>query len=314
MLNLIKTNANTAFPGCYFYGRWLSTGQENYTTNLGAGFFCHAVKPTKIDLYFIRQTTPQVVAWRVNNRPFHREVISDKPITLYLAAATNLQVVMSGNTDQANVWTNTAGFSLIAINSSEPLLAVKPGGPRFTFIGDSITAGCWVAGKTPAIDYRAETSYAALTAEYFGALDQRIAYSAAGICRPGQGHVPSALDFYNKINSTTMCPVPASDLIIINLGTNDWRLEQVQVKRAFAKLLDNLCHQFSRSRLVILISFSQRCAPTIRQVGRHYQVQIIETSAWNLTYTDQVHLDQNGSQMAAQCLVAALQHKFKFLQ
>ncbi len=61
----------------------------------------------------------------------------------------------------------------------------------------------------------------------------------------------------------------------------------------------------------MLIPFSQTFAPIFRQTAKQFtNVQLIETKDWHLSYTDGLHPDANGSQLAGNYLAKSLQQLY----
>lgn len=106
---------------------------------------------------------------------------------------------------------------------------------RIEFIGDSITCGYGDLGTDPAQhfspDLEDETiAYGALTAQALGAEHTAIAYSGIGLLRDRRGattdQMPARFEraLANDATSLQLNPTPAPDVVVINLGTNDFAL------------------------------------------------------------------------------------------
>jgi lysophospholipase L1-like esterase len=106
---------------------------------------------------------------------------------------------------------------------------------RIEFIGDSITCGYGDLGTDPAQhfspDLEDETiAYGALTAQALDAEHTAIAYSGIGVLRDRRGsttdQMPTRFERALANDSTSRQPhaTPAPDVVVINLGTNDFAL------------------------------------------------------------------------------------------
>ncbi len=140
-----------------------------------------------------------------------------------------------------------SAFSKIGIVSlsadGEPRPTAQPT-RRMEFIGDSITCGFGIEGKSADERFRTETenpckTYAALTAEYFGAEYNLISWSSIGVysssCSPDADKpadewvMPMLYDFTDIGVENILGSEPelwdfesfVPDVIVINLGTND---------------------------------------------------------------------------------------------
>ncbi len=175
------------------------------------------------------------------------------------------------------------------------------------FIGDSITAGCWVVGNHPAADYRPETNYAGICADLLNVDSVRIAYSAGGVLRPATGGVPTADVFLGKIDNQTLWTPNHPDLNVINLGVNDRRFPLTQFIAAFDLFIQQVKLTFPHTPLAIIIPFSQTFASAIRTIATKHDCSIIETKTWHHSFTDGLHPDQAGAITEGKMLAQALQ-------
>lgn len=312
-MDYAQTTANNPVTTAYFQGRWVAKtiGQTPvmYTTNLGAAFWFQVQQATYV-IVDVLKTTPSSswLAIQIDGLPYQRVAVADLPYRLTLDGQRHIiRVVMSGNTDDDQVWTENAGFAIKALQTDGELAAIKPGQHSITWLGDSITAGCWVAGRTPATDYRGEANYAAIASDLLNARDVRVAYSAIGLTRAGKGGVPTLPDAMTMLDAqTTWQPTP-TDVVVINVGTNDGLAGAAGFTKAFSQFLNQVQALYPNSRLAVLIPFSQRFDRVIRQVVPTFNdIDLIETADWSLTKTDQTHLDLAGSQVAGQQVAATL--------
>jgi len=311
------TTANNPVMTAYFQGRWAAKELQQTPvmtrTNLGAEFWLQVTGASYITLAFLNWTT--ISSWlavQIDGLPYQRFPVASAPIRLTLDAAPHiLRVVMSGNTDEDQVWTTAASFAVKGVQTDGELAAIKPGRHSITWIGDSLTAGCWVAGRQPAEDYRGEANYAAIASDLLDARNVRLAYSAIGLSKPGTGGVPPLPDVLTALDrSTPWEPVP-TDVVVVNVGTNDGRLTADEFAAQLRQFLNQVQTLYPNSRLAVMIPFSQRFDRIIRSVVASFmQIDLIETATWEPTTTDHIHLDSTGSQVAGQLTAAALRQLY----
>jgi lysophospholipase L1-like esterase len=145
------------------------------------------------------------------------------------------------------------------------LLSPPPPPPRrIEFVGDSVTAGFGVLGRDERCPFSPDTesfslSFAALTAAALGAEPVAVAWSGRGACRnyadePGE---PMPVLF-----ERTLPALPASrwdfgrftpDVVVINLGTNDFSLGVSPGERftaAYLGLVRRVHEVYARARVV----------------------------------------------------------------
>ncbi len=238
--------------------------------------------------------------------------MTNDPLWLTLDGRPHVvRVVLSGNTDEDRVWDGNQGFTVKALTTDGELQPVWLGRHSVTWIGDSLTAGCWVMGKNPAEDYRAEANYAAVASDLLNARNVRIAYSAVGLSKPGTGGVPVLPEVLTAVDSkTTWQPVP-TDLVVINVGTNDRHTDDTTFTVVLRRFLNQVQTLYPNSRLAVMIPFNQNFAAIIRAVVAEFmQLQLIETATWQLSTTDGVHLDLAGSRMAGELTAQALRTQY----
>jgi len=305
--------ANNPLMTAYFQGRWavkhLQSVPVMYTTNLGAELWFQVKAASYVTLDFLKLTvTSQWLAIQIDGLPYQRIAITTTPYTIVLDHQPHLvRVVMSGNTDADQVWTQPAGFAIQRLQTDGTLAAVRPGRHSITWIGDSITAGCWVAGRQPAEDYRGEANYAALASDQLDARNVRLAYSAIGLGKPGTGGVPPLPAVLTALDQQTPWQPLSTDVVVINVGTNDGRASAAAFTTLFRQFLNQVQTLYPDSHLAVMVPFSQRFDRVIRMVVPEFkQLRLIETADWEPTTTDYVHLDLAGSQLAGQRTAAAL--------
>ncbi|AOG32864.1 endoglucanase [Lactiplantibacillus plantarum] len=312
------TQANQPLMPAYFQGRWavkqIADRDVMYSTNLGAEIDFQVTDASFVRLTFLplAYELPSWVAIQIDGLPFQRQAVTNDPLWLTLDGRPHVvRVVLSGNTDEDRVWDGNQGFTVKDLTTDGELQPVRLGRHSVPWIGDSLTAGCWVMGKNPAEDYRAEANYAAVASDLLNARNVRIAYSAVGLSKPGTGGVPVLPEVLTAVDSkTTWQPVP-TDLVVINVGTNDRHTDDTTFTVVLRRFLNQVQTLYPNSRLAVMIPFNQNFAAIIRAVVAEFmQLQLIETATWQLSTTDGVHLDLAGSRMAGELTAQALRTQY----
>lgn len=294
-------------------GRWVIKrlhGQEVlYTTNLGSSlrFLSTAsqLSITVLDNGF-PGAPAQVYAWRSDQGAWHRFSAADRVCTIHLPQGGHIiELITAGNTDSDRIWSGNEGFAVVGIETNDRITAA-PSRPLVNFIGDSITAGCWVNGRRPAVDYRPESNYAGLVSDWLGLDSIRIAYSAAGVIRSGTGGVPTAQGFLPQIDAATPWQVNHPRLTVINLGVNDRRFPARDFVPAYDQFVQQVRTTFPTSKVVLLVPFSQTFERTIAATAQKYRLPLVKTAGWCRDYTDDLHPNQQGALTSARHLAAVL--------
>ena len=89
------------------------------------------------------------------------------------------------------------------------------------------------------------------------------------------------------------------DFIVINHGTNDGDADSATFKANYNAALERLRIKYSGVPIFAMIPFNQRHAQDIRDcVSDKSYCYLIETSNWNVTFTDGGHPNVNGGIVA----------------
>lgn len=297
-------------------GRWTIKKINNiptlYTTNLGSYLRFRVSDAKKCQITVLPNqnflSPSQVFAFRIDDGKWQRVQASLGKIDIPLDSTLHtIEIMAAGNTDIDEVWQGNEGFAIKNIYLDSGKIMAAPQRPLVNFIGDSITAGCWVVGNHPAADYRPETNYAGICADLLNVDSVRIAYSAGGVLRPATGGVPTADVFLGKIDDQTLWTPNHPDLTVINLGVNDRRFPLAQFTAAFDLFIQQIKLTFPHTPLAIMIPFSQTFASEIRKIATKHDCSIIETKNWSHSFTDGLHPDQAGAIAEGKMLAQALQ-------
>ncbi|PMB83186.1 hypothetical protein CK797_02770 [Limosilactobacillus pontis] len=297
-------------------GRWMLKEDRDspvlYTTNLGSYLRCRVIGTNQLTINVTNHHSPlgpsQVYAARVDGQPWQRFAAQPGKFSLVLSPATHtIEIMTAGNTDLDAVWSGSQGFAIrsLAVDNGGTLMAA-PARPVIDFIGDSITAGCWVAGRHAALDYRPESNYAATCADLLGADSVRIAYSAGGVLRPATGGVPVASSFLSQIDQDTCWTPNHPQLVVINLGVNDRRYPQAKFVDAYDRFIHQVVTTFPTASIDLMVPFSQHFRDQITTIGRRHQLRVIDTAGWCPSYIDGLHPDQTGTIIAGRRLAQAI--------
>lgn len=297
-------------------GRWTVKKINNmptlYTTNLGSYLRFKVSNAKKCQITVLPNqnslSPSQVFAFRIDGGKWQRAQASLEKIDIPLDSILHtIEIMAAGNSDIDEVWQGNEGFAIKNIYLDNGAIMAAPQRPVVNFIGDSITAGCWVVGNHPAADYRPETNYAGICADLLNVDSVRIAYSAGGVLRPATGGVPTADVFLGKIDDQTLWTPNHPDLTVINLGVNDRRFPLAQFTAAFDLFIQQVKLTFPHTPLAIMIPFSQTFASEIRKIATKHNCSIIETKTWSHSFTDGLHPDQAGAIAEGKMLAQALQ-------
>lgn len=301
---MVAYSARALLPLAQRTGRWTVKRIQGrdclYTTNLGSSIRLTINGGNTLTTGVLDNGQAgfpsQMYAWRVDGRDWHRfpATLTACQITLAGTGPHTVELVTAGNTDMDQVWDGQQGFAITGIESNG-VLSAAPHRPLVDFIGDSITAGCWVGGKHAAVDYRPESNYVGRACDQLGIDGVRIAYSAAGVLRPGTGGVPPAKDFLCQIDATTPWQPNHPQLVLVNLGVNDRRFSAKEFVPAYDNFVSQVGANFPESTIALLVPFSQTYREEIVATAKRHHLKLVETAGWCTDFTDGLHPNQQGA-------------------
>jgi lysophospholipase L1-like esterase len=179
--------------------------------------------------------------------------------------------------------------------ADEPKLKVE-------FLGDSITEGVRVHNKEPGRETWPWTSdalhaYPLLTAMKLDAEWRQVGFGRLGIIIPGNGGVPIAPDAFDWFYEG--CPRDdwQADVVVVNLGTNDFKATSAQFRPGYAKELSVIRKAYPKATVLALRPFNGAHADDIqaevaaRKTSGDANVAYVDTTGWleKSDYTDGVH-------------------------
>lgn len=340
LLNMPKytkdaTNYNSNFPNKYYFmGRWelRNINEQNvmYTGYQGSKIY-FAVKNTEnvtIDLLDLDGVC--TIAYKVDGKEFTRTTSSTIKISnLDKQYEHFIEIVVAGLEQETQIWTNNTGCALktITVDIDGEIKAVSKKGKKILFYGDSITAGYRLYGMDNATQNGAEVNYVEQCCNILRADNIRCAVSGIGVFKqPGNKNIPSMLGntTSNPMNTTYVKNSPVDlfregmeeegiepDFIVINLGTNDSSVEDETFKTGYISLIKRIEQKYPGREIFIMQPFNGTKAIITKQVVENTTNTIyVDTTNWNVTYTDGTHPNLEGSKIAGNKLAEFLLNYF----
>ncbi|WP_295728798.1 GDSL-type esterase/lipase family protein [uncultured Limosilactobacillus sp.] len=293
-------------------GRWFVHKQSLMTPLLGASLNFTIENCQNLMIHTVNNANPlspsQIFTCRVDNGPWQRWPATNHKFQLSLSPANHqVSIMTGGNCDLDNVWTQNQCFTITGIIVNDQAI-IKPltKNQQILVLGDSITAGCWVNGKHASVDYRPESNYLAVAQDQLPKIEiHRIAYSAAGVLRPGTGSVPAALSWLNHTNHKLIAPAKHFDWVLIALGVNDRRFSAQRFYKAYLNYVRAVQNRY-QCPVALMIPFLQSFSSEITQIGKTMNIPVITTKHWCPSTIDGLHPDSFGSLAAGQHFAQAI--------
>ncbi len=205
------------------------------------------------------------------NNNFYNVFLDDQPAKVIEVHSDTLLLIAAGlpaGNHALKITKRTEGFQGIATfkgimleEGSTLLPADQPSSRKIEFIGNSITCGYGTESENKTDDFKAETennykSYAPILCRAFGADYHVIAHSGQGLVR-NYGYAEQVSpytmpDRYLQLFDTEKEPLWdfsswKPDMVVINLGTNDFSTEPHPLETVFNRAYTNLV-KFIRSQ------------------------------------------------------------------
>lgn len=308
----MELSANKIMEQTHLTGRWFLHDQSLMSPLLGATLNFTIRNSATLTIKTVNHANPlspsQFFTCRIDDSVWQRWPASDGSMTLSLSPTCHQICIMTGgNCDLDDVWNKNEVFTITRMEVDDSAI-IQPlaKSTRVLVLGDSITAGCWVAGKHASIDYRPESNYLAVAQDCLPQIEiHRVAYSAAGVLRPGTGNVPPAHGWLNQLNAQTKAPVKHFNLVIIALGVNDRRFSTNEFRLAYRKYVKAVQKRYQCS-VALMVPFLQSFAQEITTIGKEMHIPVIPTVDWCSETVDGLHPSQRGSLTAGQHFAQAL--------
>lgn len=308
----MKLSADDLFKQTHQMGRWFINQGQLMSPLLGATLCFTVRETTQLTIQTVNHAHPlspsQFFACRVDEGTWQRWPASQREITLQLTSANHrITIMTAGNCDLDDVWFQEQDFAIsgLVVDDGATIRPFKRS-RKVLVLGDSITAGCWVRGKHASVDYRPESNYFGIANDLLPQWElHRVAYSAAGVIRPGTGNVPPAGQWLVNLDAQRKAPASNFDLVVIALGVNDRRYPQVEFEMAYRKYVRNVQKRY-HCPVALMVPFLQSFKDSISAIGRDLQIPVIPTAGWCQHTTDGLHPDQKGSVEAGHHFAQAL--------
>lgn len=317
----------TSEEGYTLLGRWYKFSTFNECVNsAGASIMFNVKNATSVMVDIEQVVHPSHADWRMSVEPYFAYSI-DGSDWVRVQIGTEAKTINLPNTDNHIVWividgmclnsgsaNRNSGWSAVYIKSlttDGKMYKVKPKNRQILFVGDSIVEGINTLGTT-------STSEANSTVNEFSFKTGRKLNAIPLI----QGYGGSAswtgtkYERYSWVDNQQDSFVVNNevDAILIEYGYNDNTVISGGTKtkqdfiNAYNELIDLLVGKYGCVPIFCMIPFKQSLAEEIRQIAseRSY-CYCIETSDYDVTYSDNAHPNVNGAEEIANRLSADIE-------
>lgn len=296
-------------------GRWfnkrISNVNRDCTNADGSSIIFKVNGTTSINVGLYPITNPvntPYFAYSIDGAAFTRQKITNTKITLPDDGEHIVWVVIDGMGENdpysGGKWLGTVGVYFTGITGGTTN-ALSYSNRQIMFIGDSIVEGINTLGVGSTADTNsAVNGFAFKTARNLNAIPLMCGYGGTAVLGDASFHRPIEAIDYNMYNVLVNEQDP--DIIVIEHGYNDGALvgsngvSEADFETAYSRLIQRITVKYPGVPIMCMIPFKQTLAASIRACAANYShCYVIETSTWDLTYTDNSHLDVNGAATAA---------------
>ena len=301
-------------------GRWIKNsiggGKYYFTNTEGSAIYFKVTGSKYVNVNFVARysvATPYF-AYSVDGGKMKRQLITNKKINVGNTKTHYIRVVIDSMDVTEDRWVGGTG---VAVKSVKPVskdgvvTAIKPQNATIAFFGDSITQGVRTVGWDLTPSGTSSThGYAWYCAQQLDMVPYTVGFGSTGIFETGW--------FNNCYNATQYfsygekAPSFTADVIVVEHGTNDIYCYGDAFVQQYQKVLQKLHKQHPNAYIMAMIPLNQIHASEIRIAASSYSwCTVVETSSWNLSYTDGIHPNSAGAKKMGQNLAKKVAAKRK---
>ncbi len=299
----------------YFAGRWFEKkikGIDHHVTLTDGSAFYFLISGAKsFDVNFTVITAKEepYFAYSIDGAEPIRQRITESKVNLPDGGKHTVRIIADGMTESEGKWREEKGFALKSIVPADggQIFGIRPRNKTVFYYGDSITEGVRALNMSANSNGNsAVNAYPWFCSEKLGAVTYSVGYGASGVTVPGSFNTfINAIDYNSLGRKVNDGVIP--DVIVINHGTNDRNTSAETFKSELTSAVRRLREKYPDVPIVYMIPFIQSHAETIAEVMDGFDnAYVVQTSDWNITYTDVFHPDPAGAKIAGENLAEEL--------
>ena len=288
-----------------FVGRWfdstISGTNVKSTINQGSELYFKVKNTTSINVNFIVNTaykTPYL-AYSIDGADMTRQLVTSPTLPTVSLDEHIIRVVVDGVTEAENKWIGEKGFAFkdITVDSTGTVTGVLPKNKKIMFFGDSITEGIRVLNMNADSEGNSATgAFPYIASTNLNAISYRVGFGGAGVTKGGNGGVPSLINFIDNMTKNKLAPYYEPDIIVVNIGTNDFDAATDVFKSQYTAVINRLLIKYSGTPLFIMVPFNGTRKSEITDITNNKKgVYMVDTTGWDISTTDGLHPDVAGS-------------------
>ncbi len=248
-----------------------------------------------------------------------RKITTDQTISLPDTSQHTVRIIADGIKERIGKWTDGNGYAFagVEVDVGGICIGFEPKRPVIAFYGDSITEGIralGIASETATEDEvnSAVNSFPWFACEELGAVPYQVGFGGSGITNNGSfTTMINAIDYLSETRCmrlgepyyTDFCP----DYIVVNHGTNDKFIAEDAFALSYRETIAKLKSRYPKTPIFCMRPFGGFFADAIKQIAdQTVDCYYIDTSDWEITYTDLYHPNADGARTAGVLLADAI--------
>lgn len=288
-----------------FVGRWfdstISGTKVKSTINQGSELYFKVKNTTSINVNFIVNTVYETpyFAYSIDGADMTRQLVTSPTLPTVSLDEHIIRVVVDGANESEDKWIGERGvaFKDITVDSTGTVTGVLPKNKKIMFFGDSITEGVRVLNMNANPDGNSATgAFPYIASTNLNAISYRVGFAGAGVTRGGDGGAPSLINFIDNMTKNRLAPYYEPDVIVVNIGTNDFDADTDVFKSQYTAVINRLLIKYSGTPLFIMVPFNGTRKSEITDITNNKKgVYMVDTTGWDISTTDGLHPDVAGS-------------------
>ena len=287
-----------------FVGRWVADGNTMQTGYPGSSFSFYVTGATAITMQISNATR---IAYRLDDDDYQVLASSSGSVKIQgLSRDTHHVKVVICTSHTTWAGANYASISDISVDAGY-IYAPKSSKRKILVFGDSITEG-WCAD---------DSLTSAPDRAWWNVLsdDLSLDVTPVGIGGIGYEHtsnndypeVAATPSYVENINKNTVVDDVGFDIVLLELGVNDWK-SKTEIDSDYVSkvtgVLTRIKSKYSKSDIHALLPFNQNGWPSLKQAYQNSGVHIIDTNWYDtITFYDSLHPNREGGRTIATNLV-----------
>lgn len=279
-----------------FVGRWVADGNVMQTGYPGSSFSFCVTGATAITMQI---SNANRIAYRLDDDDYQvLPTLSSGTVRIQgLSRDTHHIKVVICTSLKTWTGTNCARVSDISVDAGH-IYAPKSSKRKILVFGDSITEGC-------AAD---DSSISAPDRAWWNVLSDNLSLDITPVGIGGIGYentsngdypsVSAIPSYIENINENTVVDDTNFDIVLLELGVNDWKSKTEIDSDYVSKVSDTLARiksKYQKADIHALLPFNQNGWPSLKQAYQNSGVHIIDTDWYDtITFSDSLHPNQVG--------------------